>query len=108
MIDAAPDMPDPGAQILDECRPRRRMIKFEFTNGRGPAQRRGLSRAVRAEREQTAMRRIFFIQHSVVDGQPLERISAIRAERKPQIAAIDTIVDLDGPELHAARSRCPR
>ena len=50
------------------------------------------------------MRGIFRIQHSVVDGQPLEHAAAIGGDRQPQIVAVDALVDLHGAEFHRARS----
>src|SRR5216683_3218289 len=50
------------------------------------------------------MRRVFRIQHCVVDGQLLEYATAGGGDRKPQIAPIDAIIDLDGTKSHAALS----
>ncbi len=102
MIDAAPDVPNSGAQILDEGRPRRELVEFELPQFRAAAQDRGLRRAVREEREQTAMRRIFRIQQCVVDGQALERAAACGRDRQPQIAAVNAVVDLNVRKFHPA------
>src|SRR5258708_35993517 len=50
------------------------------------------------------MRRVFRIQHCVVDGHVLEHAAAGGGERKPYIAAIDALVDLDGTKSHSAQS----
>ncbi len=50
------------------------------------------------------MRRILGIQHFVVDGQLLEHTTASGGEWKPQIAAVDALVDPDGIKCDSALS----
>src|SRR5450631_3157886 len=51
------------------------------------------------------MRRVFYIQHGVLDGQVLPHATTSGGERKPQIVAVDALIDLNGTERHPARSR---
>jgi len=50
------------------------------------------------------MRRVFAIEHGVVDGQLLEHAAAGSGDRKPQIAPVDALIDLDGTKSHSALS----
>src|SRR5579863_5535903 len=100
MIDATPDMPDAGAQVLDERRPGRGMLKFEHACRGGTAQHRGLHRSMRTEREQAPMRWVGLAEHAILDAQAPEHIAAVGSQRQPQVIPIDPLVDLQWAKTH--------
>ncbi len=74
VIDAAPDVPDAGLQIFDECGAERRMsqIKALYRCRRAAAQHGGLCHPLSAQGQQSTMRRILGNEQMVVDGQARE------------------------------------
>ncbi len=93
MIEAGPDMPDPGLKIFEKLAPERNRMALEPPGIVVGAEHRRMGSALLLEPQQPTMLRIQIEEKGVLDGQNLRNGRAVGGKPQNRVGAVTVAVD---------------